>query len=206
MLADILACYMPEHEWDTADHTTACSQDSMQDKPRLESMKLIWPSSQYMSAIKVDEGESDDALVFFLPQTLALMEPDLHCQMHLYEGWGLPCPFTRSGGEDNPSGTELCVPHNKTYLRLMSSESKVSLQHHPDNPSDQETVGCACSDIAWMLLTSACLSKGKNRPILCGQAKVSFYDCIGAQGEFFQPACCEDCGHIRQVSYPILSR
>jgi hypothetical protein len=39
-----------------------------------------------------------------------------------------------------------------------------NVPHVPASPSDS----CSCADLAWCLLTSACLSRGESRMTLCG--------------------------------------
>jgi len=150
------------------------------------------------------EARDDDSqLVFLLPKTLALMEPDLQSQMHVYRAYpwqrqppaasSSPLPLTFHMGEDirrsplrrdtfqsqqsmPPCATDIGntyssdssrappPPHIKSYARLLRSNG------------DSE---CTCTNLAWFLLTSACLSKG-------------------GQGEVIQPKQCKDCGIVKE--------
>mmetsp|Transcript_20900 Transcript_20900/g.30089 ORF Transcript_20900/g.30089 Transcript_20900/m.30089 type:complete len:707 (-) Transcript_20900:169-2289(-) len=155
-IVDLLSMYMPE----TGQDKDTCSQDTCDMIP-LESVKLVWPSAQYITEQEKDiAAETSQQGLFFLPRYLALMEPDLHAQMHLYEGRTCPCPRLSTSHLGR-------VPHEKTYLRMMPDTG--------NNTTDNRQ--CSCKDVAWLLLTSACLSKG-------------------AQGEVVEPRACRSCGHM----------
>lgn len=165
--------YMPEEEWDLDD-------DSL--KTRLESTKILWPSSTHMKDIYshvalVPEWSGhpneEEPTVFFLPKTFALMEPDVHCQMFHYT--------CHTSLYRNHSRT-LRVPHNKSYFRL--------------NTAKAHDECCTCASVFWFLMTSACLSKG----LRC-QCNSFIIQPPGAQGEYHGSQLCDTCGHLRQVSF-----
>ena len=112
-----------------------------------------------------------DYLLFLSPQILALMEPDILSQLRTYK----PSPITAR------CGVQKCPPHNKSYLRVLSRDhgfntTGISNNNNNNNINDvallfQPTVtesldeksNCKCTDLAWFLLTSACLSQGTNQ-------------------------------------------
>jgi len=66
--------------------------------------------------------------------------------------------------------TSVMGPHTKLYMRLMG-QPIVAMSPSSD--------ACSCCELAWCLLTSACLSRG-------------------AQGEAFAERCCHVCSSVRQ--------
>lgn len=133
-----------------------------------------------------EERERRKGILFFQPSFYATMEPDIHSQFYTYESWpqakGLfaPCRYLV------PHIKTYCRLLNETPSRssssahLSSSEKKrrrqFSFQSTPssdilqDNPPESSASApfathkndnCTCPQLAWLLLTSACLSRGK---------------------------------------------
>ena len=134
-------------------------------------MKIIWPSADFMRRCHVqrlphplsappfprqdsqdqdEEGEGglvdlgENEQVFCLPSYMAQMGWDIQTQLHQYA----------------PAQTRKALrplaPHHKTYLRLLGGSSQECA----------ESQSCTCQDVAWLLLTSACLSKGGGSYVL----------------------------------------
>lgn len=218
--AELLRAYLPEDYWDSGE---GCSQTEGRRMDALRLLwpeapfMLLSEESIHVDSRRTrhncdpDDTDSDNErdgkkrgteahdddnqLVFLLPKTLALMEPDLQSQMHVYRAYPwmhqLP-PVTSSSSSPrlkmhgNDTHSPLCQatplsrqivpsgvaqvdntapsecsrppppPHIKSYARLLRSNG------------DSE---CTCSDLAWFLLTSACLSKGlfnsPSPPLIC---------------------------------------
>lgn len=150
-LASFLEDMMPEEFW-----------VNDQDKVRSESWSLLWPSNDFVEEIIQQQHYLRDVssvrgLLFLNSKTFALMEPDVQSQFALYEPNGI-------GAQKDM--TERFTPHIKSYMRLKSNLSPRG--------------GCSCPDVAWFLLTSACLSKG-------------------AQGHTVPYSVCADCHNIKRV-------
>jgi hypothetical protein len=133
-------------------------------------------SGAYKSQIcksKFSQGQDDDSsynsdddnvnnnlcgsMLFFHPKTFYLMEPDIHSQFYTYK----PNYFImESLCNCNFNFFSISSPHNKSYSRYMQKiDSKTVLSSNAENNSDEHDE-CVCYDLAWFLLTSACLSKG----------------------------------------------
>lgn len=114
--------------------------------------------------------DDTDSMLFLKPGVLATMELDIHERM-----WSLETSKA-------PVMTPLVdrCPHYKTYARVMAPKEESFCTPPIDNPPLKSTVTeCCCPDLAWFLLTSACLSRG-------------------AQGELVPHVLCRCCGNIRQ--------
>lgn len=150
---------MPEAIWEEP-HLSSCI--------RQDNWRLIWPTKSYIfdccekKNIRLNEIDTDtlsrfdsvrlperdaemDFRLFMTPEILALMEPDILCQMRTYE----PSSISMK------CGTSLCPPHVKSYARVYESscDKRIEAETEP-------TSNCTCIELAWFLLTSACLSKG----------------------------------------------
>lgn len=155
---------MPEDHWDAAaeDDDDDCAQ-------RSERWQLLWPSHDFIeqvcrlnryNASSSKRGKEDVAnmrgMLFLQPRSFALMETDIHTQFAVYE----PNPIA-----PYEQAVHRYSPHFKSYTRMLHSRC----------------IGraCECQDIAWTLMTSACLSRG-------------------AQGARVPYSVCTDCKHIKQ--------
>ena len=123
--------------------------------------------------IKERDDDNDDQLVFLLPKTLALMEPDLQSQLHVYDPYPWLLERTNKEIDSKISCAELNrerslvetssthitppPPHIKSYARVMSN-NVICRTESVD--FDGNSSCCVCYDLAWFLLTSACLSRG----------------------------------------------
>lgn len=121
------------------------------------------------------DGDVSAGAYFLHPKSFYLMEPDIHSQFHVYKH-NLLQPTAR-----NPVSTEANrvnnflssnCPHNKLYCRLLAPdkeaaeyldsacpESSASSSGKRSSENRKKT-RCICYDLAWCLMTSACLSKG----------------------------------------------
>jgi hypothetical protein len=173
---------MPEAEWDSP-------SASQYDKTRHDYWRLIWPTQNFINhdclrAVKDKdnvadgryEGSDDGAApesefkLFLSPSILALMEPDILSQMRTYK----PGPVSEG------CWLQACPPHVKTYTRLLprgasrgasaqcvgrpvQSDEAADATDYPDQEHkliDKPEAECTCTSLAWLLLTSACLSQG----------------------------------------------
>lgn len=179
---------MPERSWDEdadRDREGSCPGsviDGGAIGARLDHMKLLWPSAAFMkqchsqriahssesirrrTAVSLSSepevplrtlGENEQ--VFFLPQNLVQMGCDNEMQMHLY----VEADSVTFGGEENDKRRPK-VPHNKTYLRLIGDTAEEEVLTQKDTEDDVSSA-CRCQEVAWLLLTSMCLSKGVDR-------------------------------------------
>ena len=106
---------------------------------RQESYRLVWPCSEYMRGCidpqTLQNGSFEELGGLFLdPTALAAMEPDIHSQMFTYQAIAKYHHIS---------------PHIKTYLRLLKRRSW------------ERNNRCTCSSLLWCLLSSACLSAGR---------------------------------------------
>jgi hypothetical protein len=175
---------MPESIWDEESQSTALSDD--ESHVRLECCRILWPTSTFMSqcgkdttrllketSTKKDNQDLSSSSttiherflsgngLFFLPNTLALMEPDIQSQLYQYCGLPLKKRVDVSPIDSLELNTsevkEFHIsPHIKSYFRLLSNELN-SIQNSSDIIKSST---CSCHDIAWYLLSSSCLSKG----------------------------------------------
>lgn len=187
----LLSCLLPEDNWKV-----------QYDISKEHSWNLLWPTKDLIDHHCLVSNNSSRCLLFFNPQTLALMQPDIHARMACYQ------PNTAAAVADLCSKTP---PHIKSYTRLMQSDcnkqedeerqlkrqrtqssaasaaselasASASASTIPDlarEPSVAATACCSCSPLAWFALTSACLSQG-------------------ALGAETPPRRCLDCQHTRQ--------
>lgn len=145
-------------------------------KLRQDSWRLIWPTLTFIndvccsSEMGTDNGEDGgqmeepEHLLFLSPQVLALMEPDILSQLRTYI----------AGPGSTMCGLQTCPPHNKSYARMLSDRCQevksAGVSDCGDISSDDETVvtqpRCSCPDLAWFLLTSACLSQGRKLVVI----------------------------------------
>lgn len=112
---------------------------------------------------------------FLHPKSFYLMEPDIHSQFHVYKHNLLQTsardPISTEASRVNSLLSSNC-PHNKLYCRLLASdneaaeylESGVQVNSDSNGSKSSTAMGrkslCICYDLAWCLMTSACLSKG----------------------------------------------
>jgi hypothetical protein len=162
-IEEYLSHLMPDHFYD----------DSPDEYIRSEQWRCVWPSHRYMKHVHQQLSSNDDGndldyheetedmkpvmsgppeILFFHPKSFALMEPDIQAQFFTYQTNHHVIETHR-------------IPHIKSYTRLYKGSA---------------TGKCLCHQIAWTMLTSACLSKG-------------------AQGELKPFSICKDCKHIRRV-------
>jgi hypothetical protein len=128
-----------------------------------ESWKLLWPTHDFVTRLK-KSCKSAGCGLFLFPISLKQMKEDVHDQFYTYNP--STAPIFCGVPEEK-------APHIKSYSRIMStSRSMLS----PISSSASESM-CSCTNLAWFLLTSACLSKGAN-------------------GEEKSASICEICGHI----------
>jgi hypothetical protein len=190
---------MPESSWDELEEAGRATQSAaggsqQAEVMRLDYMKILWPSHEFIARCHahrlpsltpgadpgrggrgdggaVDSPLGDNEQVFFLPVTLVQMGADVQSQLHRYSvAPSLLRPAGQSSGVDDRATVK--VPHNKSYLRMMGTHA---------SSSASGSGGCLCREIAWLLLTSACLS-------------------LGAQGDLVPPSFCKECGHVREVN------
>lgn len=142
-------------------HSEDLFRDSLQAEENAEKTGVKRPSSSDSDFIAVpppttlatathhrndpeEESPLSSGHFFMHSQTLALMEPDILQQMRTY----VPNGVAKALGQEGVS------PHIKSYTRVYSS------------PYDTAAISslvsnCTCTPLAWCLMTSACLSKGK---------------------------------------------
>lgn len=105
-----------------------------------------------VSLVKIsDEDDIPSATYFLHPKSFYMMEPDIHTQFHVYKP-NLTTSTSDDGDEREVNNilASYC-PHNKLYCRVMASTCE---------DETQKSRKCLCYDLAWCLMTSACLSKG----------------------------------------------
>lgn len=132
-MAEILRAYMPEEFWDSV-----CTMT--QDAGRIGSFRMLWPEAGFMlenaaspsSSEELTEGDSEEderdvqrrflhakdpdaQFVFLLPKTLAMMQPDIQHQIHVYHGF--PWRLSPSHG-----GDMAFPPHIKSYARMLCDD------------------------------------------------------------------------------------
>eukprot|EP01038_Epipyxis_sp_PR26KG_P012574 gene12574-16862_t len=167
---------MPETSWLTE-----------YDNIRQESWKLIWPTKDYvrkgeqqsMREANNDYNQdsphnesSSSSILFLHPRNLAMMEADIHSQMMLYES-----NYSSFFNEDSKK-----VPHIKSYMRVLYDDKFPILGNNNALNDEKEccyNLNCTCQELAWCLLSSACLSKG-------------------AFGDEIQSTICNSCNNVRQ--------
>ena len=134
----VLRNYMPEDGWDDLS-----SQNS---KLRQDSWNLVWPTDPFINAHCDLEAEGgSEYLLFMSPEVLALLEPDILSQLRTYE----PLPLAAGAGGLSRA------PHIKSYARIYATAASQSGGAHTVDSQQ-----CSCPEVAWFLLTSACLSRG----------------------------------------------
>lgn len=144
---------MPEIEWDDMFY-----HDS---RMRRDFWHLIWPTTEYLngtlepSTCALETGYISGNMLFLNPEVLALMEPDILSQMRTYESVSVTPPNILN-----------FPPHIKSYARVFMPRANVDNANKCEH-SDPSDVGkikagqsCQCTEVAWFLLTSACLSRG----------------------------------------------
>ena len=121
---------MPETLWDEGPQSFSQQQEESQleHKNRQDVARIVWPTSDYVARTAVDTCNS---MLFMRPDILTAMAPDVQNQLHQYR-----CTLA-----------EPSVPHQKCYLRLLST------------PTNSESE-CTCAALSWCLMSSACLSRG----------------------------------------------
>ena len=163
---------MPENEWN--DHSS--------DMLRNNSWRLLWPTQSAISRCLISqciqqqndigetagmeypdetaisntcEGETSApaGCLFLKTSSLAATELDILERIYVLE------PTVQYLGEEMASFT----PHHKTYMRLMNRIATRNdlLQSSGSSTPNASIEGCTCIDLAWFLLTSACLSRGR---------------------------------------------
>lgn len=128
-----------------------------------ESWKLLWPTHDFVTELK-KHCKSAGCGLFLFSNSLKQMKEDVHDQFYTYDPSVAPifCGIT-----------EEKAPHIKSYSRVMSTSKSTS----SITSSSVSGSMCSCTNLAWFLLTSACLSKGAN-------------------GEEMSASICEICGHL----------
>lgn len=168
-LGGLLEDYMPESIWDEDFEVL-----------RSERWRMIWPSRDGMidihrrncvSPSKEDTNNAElnsnvvQGILFFHPKSFALMETDIQTQFYTY---------APTEADVISQVSKRYSPHIKSYCRLLD-EDHVK-QKQPQHGEEQK---CSCYDVAWAMVTSACLSKG-------------------AQGVQCPYSICSTCRHIQQ--------
>lgn len=176
---------MPEAEWD-------CSS-SEEGELRQDHWRLVWPTVAHIDAATPSSDEhQSDFLLFMSPEVLALMEPDILSQLTTYEPSSI---MELLGAHDTP-------PHIKSFSRVYSAK--------PEDGTDCKDKQCACTELAWFLLTSACFSKGVCLDEGTRALHLPHVLLIGAQGwHSAEEMQCSNCGlkeTVRELSYAILSQ
>ena len=114
-----------------------------------------------------DEGDITGGAYFLHPRSFYMMEPDIHSQFHVYKP-NLSLKKCDKEDPDNENINKLLstyCPHNKLYCRLLASDGDAAeyLGSREDTETEKQADrGCLCYDLAWCLMTSACLSRGNN--------------------------------------------
>jgi hypothetical protein len=135
----------------------------------LESWRLIWPTDDFIKSNNDKSSPySASAGLFLQPDVLFDMKEDLHDKFYTYS----PSKCSIFNGKLHRP------PHMKSFCRIMHSKHPM----HMDSNSQDKRHACTCINIAWFLLTSACLSKG-------------------AQGEYTPAYICNECNNSVPSSY-----
>lgn len=155
--------------WPSCAYMELCSNDSTELYRVTGSNSHTQPNEKNVSTSSVAEDPHSPHCnaplgngCYFLPRTLVLMEEDLKCRLYQYKGYPLKRKSSIALSATNEKETPplKCEyhlpPHNKTYFRTMERQPLNGLSWEDDDTSAQ----CACYDIAWCLMTSACLSRG----------------------------------------------
>eukprot|EP00981_Chlorochromonas_danica_P002612 scaffold504_cov189-Ochromonas_danica.AAC.47 len=200
-IGDWLEALMPEKTWTKSTsssyllggggHNNNNWKDEEEEVSRSDCWHLVWPSmqfveqvvseqSQYSHHVVVNDGNDTDdddddesdgviskkgngkGMLFLHPRAFASMEADIHTQFVHYQP-NLIAPYKEVLNNN--------TPHFKSYTRFMRSAAAAA--------AGQIKSKCSCPSVAWLLMTSACLSRG-------------------AQGSCTPYSVCHTCHHLRQ--------
>lgn len=173
------------HTADSQESTANAEDESFEHRQSREVMRLLRSAGH----------------LFFLPQQLMQMPPDVLSQLFTYENRS-PHHQQHHHREEANHNLLIGIPHIKSYFRMMSSEtlpvdtssssssswSSSSLSSSPvqclaSHRSDAAgcILTCTCTPVAWYLLTSACLSKGDESAVTslyCMYVMLLMINCI----------------------------
>jgi hypothetical protein len=170
---------------------TFSSTPSPSPSPSLSSsFSSLYPQTQTISKNSIWTGR---CYCFFHPKDFCAMLIDVQSRFRTYvpnQTSPICAPITTKAG-----------PHNKLYMRLMADDEKDILNdknldkdiggNKIDKMTDNNHVKCTCKELAWCLLTSACMSRG-------------------AMGNFVDHYICPECGkfvlgHCKFANFELVS-